>query len=257
MKTNKFIIVIILLFLFGRCANDSMIEDKSKVTLTVSSGACFPEVSDKYVYPIVPGMIEWQTAKSTDEIYEFCQLPDSILKSISTPGLIDALIHAPMFTGFYLLSSNSSALKWHGHYGQFNSAKELFQRKDAGDALTTYYKLVSFDCITPPFGASGDCERIMGLECLFTKQEILDKIEHTKRKEAVAALLTNYEQYPDNVNIIFPMAYIMFTDKYAPIMEYYQNHTEKFQYILTGHCYSLDQIDIIVSFAQSFTKNKK
>jgi len=250
MKTNKWIILLLLVFF--QCTSGIIIDNE--YDLSISPGNCFPETSDKYVYPIVPGMIEWQTANS-DELLKFCQLPDDILKSISTPGLIDALIQAPLFTGFYLLSSNASALKWHGHYELFNSAKELFLRKDAGSALVAYYKFVCFNCIDQPFGAYGDYERIAGLECLFTKQQILDSMEHIKKKEAVAALLANYKKCPDNVNSIFPMAHIMFADKYDPIVKYSSDHAEEFQYILDGYFYSLDkQVDLIVSFAKKFVK---
>ena len=253
MKTNK--LIILLLLVFCGCAKDQMekeIEFNVNFTISISPGTCFPEVSDKYVYPIVPGMIEWQTAGSTDEVYGFCQLPEKLLKSISTPALIDALIHAPLFTGFYLLSSNSSALKWHGHYQLFNSAEELFKRKDAGDALVAYYKLACFDCTDIPVNIYGEYERMMGLEVLFTKQEIFDKIGHVKKKEVITNLLANYEQRPDYINGIFPMAYLMFADEYAPVMTYSQEYPEKFQMILDGFFYSLDQVDLIISFAKNF-----
>ena len=128
MKTNKWILLLVLIFC--RCVHNSLIvvEEVTDNNLTISVYACFPDVNDKYIYPIVPGMKEWQQLESTDDAYKLCQLPDEVLKTISTIGLIDALIHAPMFTGFSMLSGNASALKWYGHYEQFNSAKELFQQ---------------------------------------------------------------------------------------------------------------------------------
>lgn len=272
MKTNKWIVL--LLLVFCGCANDKLnIENSNNkiksedYRLSISPGACFPEVSDKYVYPVVPGMEEWQQLESIDDAYKLCQLPDNVLKSISTPGLIDALIHAPLFTSFYMLSSNSSALKWCGYYDLFNSAKELFLRKDAGDALVAYYNLTCFDCLESLTGKESDMpaevyqsetyHRMMGLEILFTRQEILDKIESVKKREAVTALLTNYEYNPEYVNGIFPMAYLMFADKYEPIMQYSRDHTEQFKPILEGFLYSFDQVDLIVSFAKNFINNKK
>jgi hypothetical protein len=258
MKMNKWLLLLLILPVFSQCINDGMI-DVEGYELDIVQGACFPEVSDKYTYPIVPGMGEWKSLGSTDEAYELCQLPDEILKSISTPGLIDALIHAPLFPGFYLLSSSSSALKWHGHYERFNSAKELFQRKDAGNALVAYYGLVSFDCVNPPFGTYGDYEKIIGLECLFTKQDILDKMSLAKKQEAVTALLANYAQCPDNTNAIFPMVFIMLAEEYEPIVKYSTDHPEEFQPILEGYFYSSKQvyIDLFVSYAKGFINDKK
>jgi hypothetical protein len=83
-----------------------------------------------------------------------------------------------------MLSSSSPVTTWHRHYDRFNSATELFSRKDAGDELIKYYKAVCFDCLN-----SNDdkhfkyfmSESIFGLEFLFTKQEILDKISHQQK----------------------------------------------------------------------------
>lgn len=241
--------------------------DGSQIT-TRGSGTCFPEVVDKYVYPVVPGMEEWNQAIYPDSPIKFCQLPAGVLKSISTPGLIDALIHAPLFESFYMLSSNTSALKWHQQYELFNSAGELFKRQDAGNALVAYYKLVCLDseCIRLSFTKSETSKpfdlfeleihhRMLGLECLFTKQEVLERMDHGKKKEAIAALLANYNDYSENVNSIFPMAFIMYADKYAPMLEYARNHTEWFQAILNGYLYSVDdQVNLIISFAKDFTK---
>jgi len=252
MKTNK--LFIILLFVFCRCA-----QDKNKIAdETVCDGSIFPEVNDKYVYPIVPGMVEWQTAEDFDEIISFCQLPENILKTISTPGLIDALIHAPMFTGQIAISSGTEFQTWQRIYGQFNSANELFMRKDAGNALVAYCKLVCFDCILDESIACYiERERIRGLEFLFTKQEILNTTEHAQKKETVSLLLSNYEQCPDNTLRVFPMAFIMLADKYAPIVKYYDDKPEVIQSLLNGfgHPSTPNQWDIIISFANDYINN--
>jgi len=246
MKTNKWLFLIFLVLI--QCTKEPN-----------HSCISFPKVKDSYKYPIVPGMKEWQQLKSTDDAYKLCQLPDDIIKSISTQGLIDALIHAPLFTGFYHLSSILSALKWHGHYESFNSAKELFLREDAGNALVAYYKLVRLNCIPASWVINEDNERLMGLECLFTKQQILDKMGHTQKKEAVVALLSNYRKCPDNVNSIFPMIYLMFNDKYKPVLDFSKEHAKIFQNILNGYLLDYEefeadlQIELVISFAECFT----
>ena len=266
LKNIKWIILVLLVFC--RCANDMpIVENDTSVVKNdppivdsednpaIFSGACFPEVSDKYVYPVVPGMKEWQQLKSMDDAYQLCQLPDDILKSISTQGLIDALIRTPLFTGLDLISSNSSVLKWYAHYDQLNSARELFQREDAGAALVAYYKLVDCDCLVNLSGVGTylEYERMMGLEILFTKQEILATMGHDKKKEAVTALLANYEQY-DSWHVLVSMAHIMLADKYAPIVQYAQDYPEEFQCTLEGHSYpsNPNQWNIIISQAKDF-----
>ena len=254
MKKALFLFVLIV---FCRCTNDMPTAYIGEDNFTIISDNCFPVVNDKYIYPIVPGMIEWQELNSTEDAYRLCQLPDEVLKSISTQGLIDALIHAPLFTGFSVISSNASALKWHAHYQNFNSAIELYKRNDAGNALIAYYQLVCFDCfVDTSVETYREYERMLGLEILFTKQEILDSMTHEKKKEAVKALLTNYEQF-DNWHSLIPLAHIMLADKYAPIEKYSNDYSDEFQCTLEGYNYPLNpnQWNIIVSYAKNFINN--
>jgi hypothetical protein len=251
MKANSFIILILLSFC--QCKNDSMIEFGR---LSVSKDTCLPKVSETYNYPITPGMEEWQ---KSDDVYKLVQLPAEVLKSISTSGLIDALVNSPLFAGAYLLSSSSSPVDtWQRHYERFNCAEELFQRKDAGDALIAYYNLVCFDCFKlPSVNVLKIKEQIMGLEFLFTKQAILDKITHIKRQELVSLFLTNYNQMPDDTYRVFPIIWILHADKYSPMMDYYQDKAELFQSILSGYISPTnDQINLIISFAERFINDK-
>jgi hypothetical protein len=127
-------------------------------------------------------------------------------------GLIDALANSPLFPGCAMLSSDSIPVHtWHRQYEYFNSAGELFRRKDAGDALITYYKSVCFDCLDSFSDDDYDgwykrfltLETISGLGLLFTKQEILSQIGHRKKQELVADLLLKLEQMPDMQNVLF------------------------------------------------------
>ena len=246
MKITKWLILLSLVFC--RCHTTEEPDLGNPVLAIV----CYPEVNDKYVYSVVPGMPEWKP-ESMAAAYEFCQLPIDVLKSISTQGLIDALVHAPLFDAMYMVSSLMSFTTWQNHYGHFNSALELFQREDAGEALVDYYKLIDFDCVTNlPFlsgiSFSGrEFYRISGIEMLFTKQEILDKMGHEKKKEIVAAILANLDK--SDSNRITPMAFIMYADGYKPIIEC----VEKDPYILDGYLHSYD---LIVSCAKNYINDK-
>jgi hypothetical protein len=204
-------------------------------------------------------MEEWQTS---DDVFKLVQLPDQVLKTISTEGLIDATVLSPLFSSFFLLSSSSPIEKWHRHYERFNSAEELFKRDDAGKALVKYYQAVSFDCIESSAGDENFrpldvYERIFGLEFLFTKQEILNKIEHQDKQMLVSTLLSKYEQKPERWMVIVPVAHIMFDDKYPPMVEYYQDNIELYdQSIGSGYVFSTEQSDLIISFANSFINKK-
>ena len=67
MKTNKW--MILLLLVFCRCANELRpgkegLDDEYEpiqydARTTLSRGECFPIVSDRYVFLVVPGTDEW------------------------------------------------------------------------------------------------------------------------------------------------------------------------------------------------------
>jgi hypothetical protein len=260
LKTIMNNLVILLLFFLCQCTNDALYYEEG--TLHITSGVCFPETEDKYVYPVTPGMEEWQTAGDMEAVFKLIQLPDSVLSSISTLGLIDALVQAPLFSGFYLLSSSSVAIDtWHRHYERFNSATELFRRDNAGKALIKYYQAISFDCIESSasdenFRSLDVYERIFGLEFLFTKQEILSKIGHQDKQTLVEALLSKYEQKPERWMTIFLMTYVMLDDKYPPMVEYQQDNIELYNQSIGVGSVSTEQSDLILSFANSFINKK-
>ncbi len=254
MKTimNK---LMVLLFLFF--CNCSDVENMAEL-----SDTCFPNVDDRYEYPVIPGTEEWSQLSSTDEAFQVCQLPDNVLKSISTTGLIDALVHSPLFTGYYLLSSSPPIETWYRHYSRFNSTQELFNRENLGEALVSYYKAIDLDCIESTdrdedYSLTGEYERLMGLEFLFTNQEILVKTGHQKKQELVEAFLTKHEQNKEHWTVIVPIAWVMLDDNYTPMVEYYENNTGLYeQSILLGYVFSTEQSDLIISIANSYINKK-
>jgi len=283
MKTNKWFILFVLLFC--RCAFDETHKDMyltpKQFGITVSpAGDCFPTVKDKYIYKIVPGTKEWQTFKSTEDAYKACQLPARKLKSMSTAGLIDALINAPMFTAMYYLANCGSEIQWRGQYQSLNSGKELFKRKDAGSALMAYYHLTSLVCVVDRYATlvreyedirdsggsrdyrdvtkqdirvSDDFKKLQGLQWLFAEEEILDKLSYYQKKEAVAALLADYEQRPDFTRSIFLTAYVMLAADYEPIVELYNNDAD-FQWGIKNR--AIYKLDFLISFANDFINEK-
>jgi hypothetical protein len=228
-------------------------------SLLAPSGACYPGVEDSYTYPVLPGSKEWQTA---DDAYTLVQLPDGVLKSISTLGLIDALVRSPLFSGSFLFSSSTPVDTWHRYYERFNSARELFKRDNAGHALIKYYQAVDFDCIESSAGDENfrpgfELERIFGLEFLFTRQEILNEIEHRHKQEPVETLLSRFEQYPERQRTLIPVAHVMLGDQYPPMVEYYRDHIELYKRSIgSGYVFSTEQSDLIVSLANSFIDEK-
>jgi hypothetical protein len=59
-----------------------------------------PQTSDAYIYPIFPGTPQWANLASYDEMLQAVQIPDPVLKSISTWGLLESCFNYPLYGDF-------------------------------------------------------------------------------------------------------------------------------------------------------------
>ncbi|MCL1822307.1 MAG: hypothetical protein FWG22_05750 [Prolixibacteraceae bacterium] len=264
------------LFAFCRCTNDQTPEKEflgkeyetiqydESTTISCGTTSCFPEVSDKYVHP--PMLYEEVPLFLNDPYNERFQVPIDVLKSLSTPGLIDALIQLPYVVLFDFLPSNPlAAVRWHDRYEFFTCAGELFQREDAGKALVAYYQLVKLDCLLSlpsetfeeRMEIDGGFQKLLMLECLFTKQEILNTMNHDMKKEAVAVFLENLKK-DKGFDRIYPMAHIMLAAQYEPIVKYMQENDSDYLHIFwSSGCPSDSNLCAkIVAFAKDFINTR-
>jgi len=91
-----------------------------------------------YDFPVKPGTDAWKSLNSSQEMIDICQIPDSILKTMTTANLSRLCLNYPLLgdmlfsdnfqEGFDMMASN------------FNGFQELFLRKDAGNELLKLYK---------------------------------------------------------------------------------------------------------------------
>ena len=252
--------------------------------LIITEGSCFPDVMDKYIYPVRFFSEEWGRLVREGEIKEAYQLPDSVLKSISTLGLIRSFIDIPYLIGeSYWTSSVSSFKKIYGIYSDYNSVQELLTRKDAVQSLIAFYAAVKLDCYDPSYKSLADCinlytdcyglicegdrfellsdcfktsnycreqvefpTMLMALEYLFTTQEILGCFCYKTKQGAIKPLLEKYKIHT-NYRIITVMTCIMYDD----MLCYFDK--ESLDSIKQGSFFE-DLVDDIIAFAESFIK---
>ena len=240
---NKIIVIVTVISLsclFCQCTKHAGSREENIFPtgeMIITEGDCFPDVADKYVYPIKYGTDEWYMLfPDAEKFIKEWQLPDDVLKSISTLGLICSFIDVPyLIMEGYQYSSDSSPLRTsYRIYSQFNSVQELLIRKDAAKALISYYAATKLDCyelfsdcynsytdcyelicggyeddcfelLGDCFNILNDCReqrefsyRLCALEYLFTMPEILGSLSHIDKQEAVKLLLANSREYnPD------------------------------------------------------------
>ena len=97
-----------------------------------------PQISDEYIYPIKPGMPEWAKLTSHMEMEKVVQIPDSVLKKISTWGLVESCFKYPLYADF--AAFNNQVKYINDLTVSFSGFKELFSRDDAPKILLYYYR---------------------------------------------------------------------------------------------------------------------
>jgi hypothetical protein len=101
---------------------------------------------DTYKYPILPGTPAWATLKTGQEMWQACQIPDTVLRTISTEGLIQSWIEMPLNNELFMTTSLQKAME--KFIANFSGLRELIGRNDAAKKLFTKYQALKPDCIT-------------------------------------------------------------------------------------------------------------
>ena len=88
-------------------------------------------------YPAKPGTEEWKKLKTGKEKNEACQIPENVLKKISSHELAYLCMKYPLFFEYTALEDQREAIV--RMIKQFNGLKELSTRKDGARVLMETY----------------------------------------------------------------------------------------------------------------------
>ena len=88
-------------------------------------------------YPVKPGTEEWKKLKTGKEKIEACQIPENVLKEISSHELAYLCMKYPLFFEYTALEDQREAIV--RMIKQFNGLKELSTRKDGARVLMETY----------------------------------------------------------------------------------------------------------------------
>jgi hypothetical protein len=111
--------------------------------LLLSNLAIGQSHNQPYDFPVRPGTTEWKHLKTSQEMIDACQIPDDIIKDMSTNDLVNLCITYPLL-GDMLFASNLQV--GFDHLSKiFNGLQELTQREDAGIEMLKAYTAFSLD----------------------------------------------------------------------------------------------------------------
>ena len=150
-------------------------------------------INDAYDFPVKPGTAEWK-ALNIQERLKVCQIPEPLLKKISTAGLIGTVLNYPFYWANILTANSGLQQAFSDMAAYFNGIQELLARKDAGSEL-----LLKYRSIPPPKKEATDMEigdylfYCYSFEILFAQDVIRAGLTEAQLKAMKKELLAKYE----------------------------------------------------------------
>lgn len=150
--------------------------------------------TDAYIYPIRAGTPEWKALGSYQKRIEACQLPESILKNMSTEGLVITVLNYPLYSDMFAFDNPQGSFE--AFVRRFNGLKELLQRDDAGIELLNRYKTMD------PLDVEEDWIGVhhayytwtfSNIEILLCQDDILDNLNNRQIEDVIKEAKKKYE----------------------------------------------------------------
>jgi len=198
----------------------------------IRQGHCIPfYISDTYKFPIRPGTDEWKAFQTREEMVNACKIPQKVLNSISTEGLLETLLNYPFINDYIFfdhLQSGFQSIKTEN-----NCFAELFGRDDIFNIITERYELMSLDCggIYPPFDVQGKASPVgiafQAFEFFVFQDDFLDKLNKNQMYQVFELIYEKLQDKQKNDNIseytklvsFACLGKIMFKGNFTPFVE--------------------------------------
>ena len=164
--------------------------------------------SDAYDFPFKRGGGEWNNLESYQAKRDACQVPESVLSSMSTKGLIETYLNYPLLGDlmvFHTLQDGIGKLE-----ENFNGARELLQRDDVGTALVEKYESMNPTAIEADWSLIDKGEysfKIIAIEVLLSQEKVLSSLSQADRKDLVKLANDKLEDKQKNQEVYGHTAY--------------------------------------------------
>ena len=227
----------------------------------------YPVPSDTYKYPILPGTPAWANLKTGQEMLQACQIPESILPTISTEGLVQSWLDMPLNNEIFMTNSLQKAIEY--FIANFSGLRELVGRNDAADKLFKKYQSMNPACITTfktDIGQGSFTFLFSYIELPLAQDTILNKMTLDQKKDLVNEALKKYKYRIDHLNYydvitanisLFICAKVMRNCQYQPFLNSMNDDLLWFinnaQFYIPLGDYATEK-DIIISNSKKFIK---
>jgi len=255
MKTNFFIFLLFCLTI--SCRKEP-----------VNNCACLEAggQTDKYIFPIVPGMDEWKNLTSHQAMVEVCQVPENDLKAMCTIGLVDTYYDYPILFTVWAFINTEEGIEQVSK--EFNAFGELLNRQDCATKLMLRYVPINPAAIDPSWTILDQgrfIEKLRDMEVTLAYEPVCKKLTKQERKELIKIALeklrlkeeNGYGGLSQNSNI-YLIANLLEIERYKPFLDFIENRNDLKQYLdgYLNRLQSLNDGNSIKNFAASFLDQK-
>ncbi|MEW6557837.1 MAG: hypothetical protein AB1349_10865 [Elusimicrobiota bacterium] len=224
---------------------------------------------DIYDFPIKPGTKEWKALGTHKNIVKACQIPEDILKKMSTEGLIETCLRYPFLPDMFL--SNNIQKGFESIVLTFNGLQELLRREDASTKLLAKYRQIrklDRQSIQKEFGEFG-VFYFRCFEIVISQNIILSKLSEEEKVKLLRECIWKYHERQKHPNTygyvskhrvkshetLLLMGRILENEEYKPFKLKIQDK-KYLRDFLDGAVWASDT-DEIIPEVEKFLKNKK
>ena len=105
-------------------------------TVPVTTVPVTTEAPAAYVYPVLPGTDAWNALGSHADMLAVCQIPEDILKNLTTRELLEVVLDYPLMVDMHVYSTMEQGFR--SVMRQFNGLQELVSRPDANEIAEAF-----------------------------------------------------------------------------------------------------------------------
>ena len=166
------------------------------LTLSVSG----QKIKEPYAFKITQKSPEWAKISTGAEMVSVCQIPDSIIKSLTTSALAQTCLNYPLFFQHTALNDERKAIK--EMINEFNGLRELSLREDGLKELIKLYK--GIPVIKEKYLQSNSDDvpyKTIYLELILSSDIFMDKASENDLNEIKEAFLNKYTKKLDHQDI--------------------------------------------------------
>lgn len=156
------------------------------------------KITTPYDFPLKPGMEEWKNLNSGKEMLDACQIPEEVLKNMTTQALAETCMNYPLYIDY--LATNDEREGINRIINSFNGLKELSGREDGSKELINVYKKIPILDSNAKAKAKQENSpfQIIFIELILGNNAFMNKMNENDLVHLKATVLEKYQNKVDN-----------------------------------------------------------